>query len=473
MIPEPPKSARTLNSWLLPRPLRVRIGEAKRRRGLSRPLVWENFHSKFVQDVGVLTVGNFIAAALNLVQGILVARWLYPELYGIASLVLLYPRLIYGLFDAGSGAATVKYFGQYYALGEHVRALAICKLGYLVDAGAALLGLGVVVLSAQFAADIFVHDPHVAGLIMLYGLAIVPRVFVGTSNAILVSLGRSQWIASIETLGNSLRVVLVVGLVLAGWQVAGVVWANAAASIALGLLYVVSAWVLVRRACGASIMAGRLSTLNSERRPLLSFFAYNHLNALITLIPQQLDSILLGYFRGPTEVGYYRLAKNLAEVVEYVRTPLFSVSYAQLAKISGPGREQAIREKIRRLAFWGVPLGVVVLGGAALVPFVLPLLVGGHYSPAVFAAQILIVAAGISLPFFWLRAIYLVKNLVREFFIVSSAVTVSIMLVYPFIIWKWGFLGAAGAMLALHVVGTLARGLWLWKQSCAASNRAS
>jgi hypothetical protein len=83
----------------------------------------------------------------------------------------------------------------------------------------------------------------------------------------------------------------------------------------------------------------------------------------------------------------------------------------------------------------------------------------------VFAAQILIVAAGLSLPFFWLRAIYLVRNLVREFFVVSSVVTIGVMLVYPLVVWNWGFLGAAVGMLALQVINTLARGVWLWTRS--------
>jgi O-antigen/teichoic acid export membrane protein len=341
--------------------------------------------------------------------------------------------------------------------------LAVCKLGYFVDLCAALLGFGFIVLSARFAAEIVVHNPNVATLIIIYGLSIVPYVFVGTSHAVLVTLGRSRLIATIETLGNSLRVILVVAFVLGGWQVAGVVWANAATSIALGVLYVVSAWALVSRACGASVMTGRLNTLKDHRRALLSFFAYNHLNALIALIPQQLDAILLGYFRGPTEVGYYRLAKNLAAVVEYVRLPLFTVSYARLAKISGQGQEQAVREAIRRLICWALPLGVLALGGAALVPLVLPLLLGGHYSPAVFAAQILVIAAGFSLSFFWLKAIYLVKNFVREFFILNCLVTIGTMIVYTISVWSWGFVGAASAMLGLHIVGTLAGGLWFWK----------
>jgi O-antigen/teichoic acid export membrane protein len=338
-------------------------------------------------------------------------------------------------------------------------------LGYLVDLSGALLALGFVVLTAQFAADSIVQNPDVHPLIILYALSLLPRAWVGTSNALLVSLGRSNLIVMIEMISSLLRLVLVIGLVLAGWQVAGVIWGNLAAAMALGSLYAVCASLLIRRACGAPVGAGKLSALKSERRQLLCFFSYNHLTALTLLVPQQLDVLLLGYFRGPAEAGYYRLAKNVAEVVEYLRVPLFSVSYAQLARISGADQPQAIRDMTRRLALWGLPLGVAVVAGAALLPFVLPLFVGERYSPAVLAAQILIVAAGVTLPFFWLRALYLVRNFVRELFIINSTVTIGIMLFYPVFVWKWGFIGAAAAMLALHILGTVARGLWLWKRN--------
>ena len=431
---------------------------------------WRNFYfniisRKFGQDVGTLTIANFVSAALNLAQGILVARWLDPELYGVAGLVMLFPGFVYALIDSRAAVAAVKYFGEYRALGEQARALAICKLTYAADTGVACLAFVIVAIGAQTAARIIVHDPQVAGLIIIYGASLLPRALVGTSNALLVALGRSPLIAVIETAGSAIRMALVICLVLGGWQVAGVVWANAIAAVVLGLFYAVATWLLIRRAYGASIMAGRLQSLKGERREILAFFTYNNLNAFITIVSQQLDSILLGYFRGPTEVGYYRLAKNLSGVVDYLKVPLFSVSYAQLARIWGLGQKEMFRRRARELVLWiGVPLGLAVLTSAGLVPFVLPFLVGESYSPAIGVTQVLIIASAVSIPFLWQRAIYLVRNLVRDFLIVNSIIAIAFIAICPFLVWKWGYIGAAGAMLALQIVGTIARAVWLSKR---------
>src|SRR5574342_174913 len=88
---------------------------------------------KFVHDVGVLVVANCAGAGLSLIQGILVARWLGPEQYGIAALVMNYPSLVYTFFDARSVEASVKYLNEFHAGGEPNRVLAMCKLGYVVD----------------------------------------------------------------------------------------------------------------------------------------------------------------------------------------------------------------------------------------------------------------------------------------------------------------------------------------------------
>ncbi len=427
-----------------------------------RNLYKDKMSSRFVQDVGILTIANFVGAALNLVQGILVARWLDPGLYGVVSLVMLCPGFVYAVIDARSGLAATKYFSEYHARSERNRALTICKLSYAADTAGACLAFAVVFATAQVAANTVIHDPQLAGLLIIYGASLLPRALVSTSHALLVALGHSSLIALIQVTISSIRAGLVICLVLGGWQVAGVVWGNAAASVLMGLLYAVSAWLLVRRAYGASILGGRFKSLKGEYREIFTFCAFNNLNAIMTIASEQLGAILLGYFRGPTEVGYYTLAKNLSGVVEYVKVPLFSVSFAQLARLWGLQQKQVFRRRTWELVLgFGLPFGLLILISAGFVPIVLPLIVGESYSPAIAATQILLIAAAVSIPFLWLRAVYLVRNLVQDFFFVNAVATVAFVCIGPFLIWKWGYIGAAGALLTLQLLGTGSCAAWL------------
>src|SRR5215510_14534197 len=88
---------------------------------------------KFVRDVGVLTVANVIVAALSFVQGIVVARWLGPQLYGITVLVMSYPNLLFAFFDARSVEVSMLYLAEFHVRQERDCLLAMCKIGYTVD----------------------------------------------------------------------------------------------------------------------------------------------------------------------------------------------------------------------------------------------------------------------------------------------------------------------------------------------------
>lgn len=400
--------------------------------------------AKFVRDVSVMTAANYTGAGLSFVQGLLVARWLGPEHYGIAALVMTYPSLMLSIFDARSSQASVRYLGEYHTCGRRESALAMCKLGYLVDLAVAGLALSVVMLTASFGARNFVQDAATTELIIIYAAALVPHALAGTSNAVLTTLGYFSIIAAVEIGCTVLRVALVLGLVRGGWQVAGVIWGNALASAASGLIYGTIAWGLTRRTWGRSVLQSDLSELWSERKQIFSFLAYNDLNALVATMPRQLDLLLLGYFRNPMEAGFYKLAKSFSSAADNLLGPLQSVTYAELSKLSARGDPLALVKKVRRLAFTiGFPLGGLALVGALFVPFVLPRLVGINYLPAVPATQLLVVASALSLAVFWMRPIYLARCLVRKLFIINLVVTLVFAVFYPLAVASWGFVGAA------------------------------
>jgi O-antigen/teichoic acid export membrane protein len=436
----------------------------------SLPALWTNFRGKiigrkFVQHVGILTVSNLIGAALSFAQGILVARWLGPELYGVAALVMSYPNIVYTFFDARSTEASVKFLSEFHAHNERERVLAICKLGYAVDFAIASMALLVVVVSAHWAARSVASRPEAAWLIIAYTLAFIPRAMAGTSYAVLATLSKFSLVAIVEVAAGVLRTGLVIGLVLAGWQVAGVVWGNAIGLIATGLFYGFVASLMMRRTWGASLFQGNWSHLKGRRREILGFLAYNDLSAFLSMIPKQLDVVLLGYFRNPAEVGYYKLAKSLSSATAYFTGPLQWVTYPQLLKLNNPEQRQLLYRKVRRIVIHvGLPMGLAVLAGTVLMPFLLPLLVGDSYHPAIHATQLLLVGSAVSIAFFWLRPLYLAQGALKAW-VTLAAVAVGLSLVGFFTaIPLWGFQGLATWLMLMTLMTNGMAALYLMRQ---------
>ena len=431
---------------------------------------WETFRAKvlrrkFVRNVGDLTIANVVGAALSFTQGILVARWLGPELYGVAALVMSYPSLIYSFFDARSGEMSVKYLSEFQARNERGRVLAICKLGYLVDLALVSLAFLLVALSAHWAAENIAQRPEAALIIIIYTIGFLPRSFVGTSKAIFTVLGRFRVIALVDTLMTLLRAVLVLGLVLSGWEVAGVVWGTTIVMIATGLLYGSLAWVLMLRTWGGSPLHGNLRALDGRKREITRFLVYTDLNALVGIIPKQLDVILVGYFRGSMEVGYYKLAKSLSAVVGYLAGPLQSVTYPELVRLTNLKNRQLLCQKVRRLALEvGLPLGAIALVGSLLTPFILPLLVGDNYLPAIAAAQILFGGSAIWLACFWIRPLYIAQGNLRLWLAITTSVVAISAISYPMIIPRWGYLGLSIWSSVMQLLGH-GTAVFLWLRS--------
>jgi O-antigen/teichoic acid export membrane protein len=428
---------------------------------MSLPALWTAFRERvigrrFVRDVGVLTVANVVSVGLSFAQGILVARWLGPELYGVAALVMTYPSLVHTFLDARSAEASVKYLSAFHVQNQRERALAMCKLGYVVDFAIASLAFALVLITAPWAARNIAHRPETVDLIVLYAAAFIPRAMVGTSHAALTTLGRFALIAWVETLTTLLRVVLVLGLVLTGWQVAAVVWGNTLATIATGLLYGMVALVLMQRTWGASPLRSGCKILKGHRWEIFRFLAFNDLYTLLDMIPKYLDIVMLGYFRNPTEVGYYKLAKNLAGALTNLTSPLQSVTYSRLTHSWGMGSAKNFRPMLYRLiVISGVMLSLILCSSFLIIRLLVLHLLGESYFMAILAIQLLVIVTGIHLAGFWIRPFYLATAQTRFLALIALVVAFISIPTYTMSILAWGFEGLAASRLGLAIIADI------------------
>ena len=416
----------------------------------------------FVQHVSVLTLANGVSAILSFVQGVLVARWLGPELYGVVALVMSVPTLLYTFFDARSAEALVKYLSEFHARGERERAVALCYLGYLIDFTLATLAcIGVIVL-APWASRAVVHRPETSWLLIIYAAAFIPRSLQGTSYAVLAVHGRFYTVALINIVTTLVRVSLVLGLVLAGWGVIGVVVSNAIAMCLTGLVYAFTALPLIHTSWGVVPWSATWSNLKGHRVEIFRFLIYNNLNTLLGMIPKQLDVVLLGYFRNPTEVGFYKIAKTFATTIAHLVGPLQSVTYPELAKLWSLRDTQSFWHRVRKIALQvGLPLGLVTITGVGIFPFLVSFALGKAFLEAVPAIQLLWLGSVTWLAFFWLRPTYFAQGRLKEWTIITIIVVFLSIAGFFVFIPRWGYLGLSAWLAWLHVFGHLIGLSWL------------
>jgi len=423
-------------------------------RGL-RGLIQRVGSFSFVRNAGVLGFSELAMAVLLLAQGIVVARWLGPEQYGIATLIMSYPAILFSFFDAKTSTATVKFLGEFSSQGRRDASRAMCRLSYLAEEGIALLTLAVVALTAGWAEARIVHTPGAASLMVIYSAAYLFRAPAGPSRAVLSLRGRFRTMAVAEVVTTAMGTTAVIGLVIAGWGVAGVVIGNMASRILSGILLGVLAHREICSAWGGAWMRAPWRALKGKGREIIRFLAFTELTELFNLLGKQADVVILGYFGGPVQAGYYRLAKKLTGIVSVVVKPLQTVLYPRLAKHAGAGRTDAFRQTLARYIFWvGLPLAGCVCLFLPTVPWVIEGVVGSEYLPAAWPAQLLLLNAASWLAFSWFRPWAQAVGRVQFLFGQVVAVNLICVIGYLFTAAHWGATGlAAATLLGAGVIG--------------------
>jgi O-antigen/teichoic acid export membrane protein len=116
------------------------------------------------------------------------------------------------------------------------------------------------------------------------------------------------------------------------------------------------------------------------------------------------DLLVLGFLRNPLEVGYYKLAKSIAQIAYLPVTPLAHASYPEFSAAAAEGSWTEFRTLIRRgtkaMSLWIFP----VCAALALLAWPgIAILYGPSFVPAVPAVAILLVGVGIDGVLYWTR----------------------------------------------------------------------
>jgi O-antigen/teichoic acid export membrane protein len=417
--------------------------------------------STLTRNAGKLGGAGAVVLVLGIFQSVFVARWLGPENFGIAALILGVPALIFTFFDPQTREAVVKYLGEFTTTGEKHKALAVPKLAYIIDSGLGVLGFVVVALAAPWAASHVLHDSGAASLLIVAAAAQTMSAPADTSRAVLATFGRFDAIAWQQGCTTAIRLVLVFAAVGLGGGLSGFIYACCAAAV---LDSIVAAWLahrVIRRSLGRAWWHGRRHDVAPRLGEMRHFLVYTELTSLVAVFVKQADVVILGWIRGPVEAGYYRLARSITTPAATGTQSLQSVLYPRVAQMTASPESVDFLARARQ---WflraGLPLGLASLAVVPFVPQLIKLLAGPDYLGAVGATQWLLLGSAFVLTCFWLRPIQLATHQVRFMFVNSVVIGAATLGGFALAAGPFGAAGVAAVRtLVAGVLGTTA-GLW-------------
>jgi lipopolysaccharide exporter len=374
-----------------------------------------------------VAISSFGSAGLTFARGIVLARLLTPEVFGLMAICLMATRLIDIFTETGFGAALIHRQQNF----EEARDTAFTMRVWR--------GIGLAALSFFAAPWVarFYEQPRLESVIAIVG---VSYVFVGCQNINMVAFQKEldfKRLTQIELTGSVLKFVATVGL--AYWLRS--VWALALAQIA-----------------SAAIATG-LSYLMVPAKPRLRFdwniakelYRYGRFItglAVVVFLTRELDNALIGKLLGMEMLGYYAVAYSLATMPsDYLSRFLAKILFPMFSKLQSDA--PALRVEYVR----GIRMITVVLVPVSVAMFVLaPEIVGGLYGSkwSLAADPLRVLTLFGCFRALWLINGYLYNAIGKpqiDFFMNLARLVAMVALLFPLTIW-YGLIGASVAVAA-------------------------
>jgi O-antigen/teichoic acid export membrane protein len=414
---------------------------------------WRHDHlmGRVIRNTGYLFSSNTVAMALGIVQSIFAARLLGVAGFGVLGTVTVFASTVNRLFSFRMGELVVRYLSRYLVEERRDRAAAVIKVAALVEAGSSLLAFLVLVAIAPLAAIYLTKDPATTPLFYIYGVTILGTSFAEVATGVLQVDNRFRSQALVNLAQSILTALIIIGAFLTNAGMIVVLGAYLIGKLILGVGPVVLAWSSLNRLLGPGWWKVSLSVLPPWRE-LSHFGLSTNLSATINLLVRDSEVLWVAFFLSPVEVGYYKVALAIINLVLMPVTPLISTTFPEINRAVAERSWAQLRHLLRRVTIlsgsWTLFTAVVlVFFGNLLILFY-----GSEYLPAYPAMLVLLAGFGVANVFFWNRSLLLSFGLPMVPFKVTLWVGLAKVALAFVLVPRFGYVAEAALLSAYFIV---------------------
>jgi O-antigen/teichoic acid export membrane protein len=335
--------------------------------------IWSRLYAnpllqRVLRNSGYLLSATTISTALSMVQGALAARMVGVAGFGLVGVVTEFGSNVNRLTSFRMSQLVVHYVGEFTERGKTREAAAVFKAAGLVEIASSLLAVALIVALAPLAATYLGHDPDAAPLFLVFGLAILANLMMETSTGLLQFANRFadlSWIA----IGQSLVTLVLMAIALArGEGLMAVVIAYTAGKGSGAVATSLAALMEARRRWGEAWWKAPVGLLRERRSEMVRFAWSTNLSTTLALVTRDSDVLWVSAFSNPTQVGLYKVAKAVTNVLFAPVNPLISTTYREVSLEISARRWPNVRYLLRSgsilSALWTIPatVGLVIAG---------------------------------------------------------------------------------------------------------------
>jgi O-antigen/teichoic acid export membrane protein len=283
---------------------------------------------------------------IGIIGTMILARLLTPQDYGLIGMVAVIIGFVSIFKDLGLSSATIQR--------AEINRIQISTL-FWINVALSFLVMCVCFAIAPFVAR-FYHEPRLLLITVAYGFGFLLGGLAVQHEALLRRQMRFTALSGAEVLALIASVVTAVVL---AWRGAGY-WALVMSQLSLGVIYLVSVWILCRWRPG-------WPSRNAGVRSMLAFGGNLTGFSIINFFARNLDNLLIGKYWGSQQLGLYAKAYQLLLLpIDQVNSPITAVAVPALSRlVDDPDRyRQAYVRIVQKVAIITMP-GVALMIGTS------------------------------------------------------------------------------------------------------------
>ncbi len=307
-------------------------------------------------------------AAITTVFFVILSRLLTPEAFGLVALASIFTDFVEIFLDQGSSAAIVQR--------ADVERGHLDTAFWLSIVTGILLTVGSIAASGLIAA--FFNEPRLAPVLSWLSVSFILNALSTTQLAILQRKLAFKSLAARSLTATTVGGVVGISMAFAGFGV----WSLVAQNLARGVAAAIVLW-------RASDWRPGFHVSKKHYKELFTFGVSVVGNNVLNVVVRHADDFLIGYFLGPTLLGYYTIGYRLLLIIIRLVTEITNtVAFPTFSRL------QHQPERMRR-AFYNVTQYTsllafpIFIGLAALAPELVPALFGEQWAPSIPVMQIL------------------------------------------------------------------------------------
>ncbi len=309
-------------------------------------------------------LAQVVGKSIVLITTIVLARLLSPQEYGLVALALVLMAYAESIADAGVAQALI-YLERNTETARAAMLISVLT-GFI---------LAITAVAAAPAIASFFDNPEVAPLVRVLAVSLLATSLGAVPEALLRRRLRFQRLTAATVVRAVITGVVTVSLAVAGYGA----WSLAIGTVAGSVSYSLACWLLVHEVVPWQIWRARADDLKAT----IAYGAPVAGSTLLARLIFDVDYLIIGRLLGAQALGYYTLAFRLPEfIIINVFFVLSSVMFPLYARArNDPQRlRRGYLRSVQIQSLYGVSAGV---GLAVVAPFVVPLVFGAKWLPAV------------------------------------------------------------------------------------------